>query len=209
MGALTNSAGAAAAGSTGVTDGGVVAGAAGTDDNGTPPPGTYAGGGVHGVGRTRGSCAGAGATPRGVADGPPSGAAGDRRGIGTAARARTGRTPAGVDAMGAASGARAVVAGRSSPHWTAAPTAMSPPHTEHRARMATLVIFAGSTLKTDRHSGQDTFIADASRWWSSRACSPRRSASGDDDDRPRRLSRATSWRTPSFPSQVRSPGRRL
>jgi hypothetical protein len=47
---------------------------------------------------------------------------------------------------------------RSSPQVTAAPTGMSPPHTEHRARMETLVIFAGSRRKTERHSGQETFI---------------------------------------------------
>jgi len=51
----------------------------------------------------------------------------------------------------------------SSPHWTAAPTGMSPPQTEHRARIDTLVIFAGSSLNTERHSGQETFI-DGAGW---------------------------------------------
>lgn len=50
---------------------------------------------------------------------------------------------------------------RSSPQFTAAPTGMSPPQTEQRARIDTLVILAGSSRKTERHSGQDTFIGIA------------------------------------------------
>lgn len=41
----------------------------------------------------------------------------------------------------------------------AAPTEITPPHTEHRARTPAAGTFAGSTRKTDRHSGQLTFIA--------------------------------------------------
>lgn len=52
-------------------------------------------------------------------------------------------------------------AGRSSPQFTDAPTGMRPPQTEQRARIVTLVILAGSSRKTDRHSGQDTFIGSA------------------------------------------------
>jgi hypothetical protein len=62
--------------------------------------------------------------------------------------------PAGV---GAATDTGAAVAG-SSPHVTAAPTGMRPPQIEHLARIDTLVIFAGSSRKTERHSGQETFI---------------------------------------------------
>jgi hypothetical protein len=51
--------------------------------------------------------------------------------------------------------------GRSSPQVTAAPTGIRPPQIEHRARMETLVIFAGSSLKTDWHSGHETFIGSA------------------------------------------------
>ena len=75
--------------------------------------------------------------------------------------ARTGLTPPGVGG-GAGTVVDAVAMCRSSPQLTAAPTAMSPPHTEQRARIATLVIFAGSSRKTDRHSGQETFIGSAS-----------------------------------------------
>jgi hypothetical protein len=67
-----------------------------------------------------------------------------------------GFTPAGVaprTGVGAA--------GRSSPQFTDAPTGMRPPQTEQRARIVTLVILAGSSRKTDRHSGQDTFIGSA------------------------------------------------
>lgn len=72
-----------------------------------------------------------------------------------------GFTPLGVvPRAGAASGALPD-AGRSSPQFTDAPTGMRPPHTEHRARIDTLVILAGSSRKTDRHSGQDTFIGSA------------------------------------------------
>lgn len=55
-------------------------------------------------------------------------------------------------------GAGAGTVGNSSPQLTAAPTGMSPPQTEHLARMDTLVIFAGSSRKTVRHSGHETFI---------------------------------------------------
>ncbi len=40
-----------------------------------------------------------------------------------------------------------------------APTEITPPHTEQRARTPAAGTFAGSTRKTDRHSGQLTFIA--------------------------------------------------
>ena len=73
---------------------------------------------------------------------------------------RSGFTPDGVAARLGTRGA--IVGWRSSPQLTAAPTAMSPPHTEQRARIETLVILAGSSRKTDRHSGQDTFIGSAS-----------------------------------------------
>jgi hypothetical protein len=48
--------------------------------------------------------------------------------------------------------------GNSSPQLTAAPTGIRPPHTEQRARIDTLVILAGSSRKTVRHSGHETFI---------------------------------------------------
>jgi hypothetical protein len=52
-------------------------------------------------------------------------------------------------------------AGSSSPQLTAAPTGIKPPQIEHRARIERLVIFAGSSRNTDRHSGQETFIESA------------------------------------------------
>jgi hypothetical protein len=48
---------------------------------------------------------------------------------------------------------------RSSPQRTLSPTAMIPPQTEQRARRLTLVILAGSSRKTERHSGHETFIS--------------------------------------------------
>lgn len=70
-----------------------------------------------------------------------------------------GFTPAGV---GLRLGTRGATVGwRSSPQLTAAPTGMRPPQIEQRARIETLVILAGSSRKTERHSGQDTFIGSA------------------------------------------------
>lgn len=63
-----------------------------------------------------------------------------------------------VELPAATLAAGAGTVGNSSPQLTAAPTGMSPPQTEHRARMDTLVIFAGSSRKTVRHSGHETFI---------------------------------------------------
>jgi hypothetical protein len=82
-------------------------------------------------------------------------AAGD---AGVVARARTGFTPTGVLPS---AGAAAEETCSSSPQLTAAPTGISPPQTEQRARIDTLVIFAGSTRNTERHSGQETFIGSA------------------------------------------------
>ena len=65
------------------------------------------------------------------------------------------------DAAPIAAVAGEATTGSSSPQLTAAPTGIRPPHIEHRARMETLVIFAGSSRKTDRHSGQETFIESA------------------------------------------------
>lgn len=76
---------------------------------------------------------------------------------GVAARASTGFTPAGVvPSAGAAAVADETCT--SSPQLTAAPTGIRPPQTEQRARIDTLVILAGSTRNTERHSGQETFI---------------------------------------------------
>ena len=96
-----------------------------------------------------------GASARGTGGGHDAAAP---EGAGVPALASTGFTPDGVLPMAGADDVAAGETWRSSPQLTAAPTGMSPPHTEQRARMATLVIFAGSSLKTDRHSGQETFI---------------------------------------------------
>jgi hypothetical protein len=78
--------------------------------------------------------------------------------VGPGVRARAG-VPACVPADDVTRGAGTV--GNSSPQLTAAPTGISPPQTEQRARIDTLVIFAGSSRNTDRHSGQETFIGRA------------------------------------------------
>ena len=53
--------------------------------------------------------------------------------------------------------------GKSSAQRTLAPTGMSPPQMEHRARRCAPVTFAGSTRKTEWHSGQETFMTRRSR----------------------------------------------
>lgn len=105
-------------------------------------------------------------------------------------------------------GEDAAVASTSSAQPALAPTGMMPPHTEQRARSDTLVILAGSTRKTERHSGQVTFIgrrrlegkAPRAR---ARARSPSRVPDGD---RWRTRSREAIWRSLSSPWQVRSRG---
>lgn len=72
-----------------------------------------------------------------------------------------GFTPAGVEPGARAPDVDDCETWSSSPQFTAAPTGMSPPQTEQRARIDTLVILAGSSRKTERHSGQDTFIGSA------------------------------------------------
>lgn len=89
-----------------------------------------------------------------------------------------------------------------------APTGMIPPQTEQRARSDTLVILAGSTRNTERHSGQETFIDPRRR---ARAAlmvqGPATPAASrvPGDGRWHTPSRVGTSRTPSSPSQVRSP----
>lgn len=80
---------------------------------------------------------------------------------GVLALANTGFGPAGVVPGAGVGDAVLCETWRSSPQLTTAPTGIRPPHTEQRARIDTLVIFAGSSLKTERHSGQETFIGNA------------------------------------------------
>jgi len=163
--------------------------------------GTNAAGGFHGVGLTRDS-AGRGAVATATA--------GDASCPDAGVLARTGLTPAGVEPWAAAAATLLTgPGGRSSVHCTAAPTAIRPPHTEHRARIDTLVILAGSTLYTDLHSGQETFIGCVAYWWTGRARRPARSACPDAGGRLRRRIQAAFWRIPSFPWQVRSRAMRL
>ena len=119
---------------------------------------------------------GGGADARGVAERSEAGAGGSGPGAGSGRGTRGGHADVDDDAAGvlarggrvlsaaarlarpSAVGAGAGTAWSSSPQLIAAPTGMSPPQTEQRARIETLVIFAGSIRKIDRHSGQETFI---------------------------------------------------
>ncbi len=55
------------------------------------------------------------------------------------------------------SGVAAGVGANSSSIGAPAPTMMTPPHTEHRARTPPDGTFAGSTRNTELHSGHETF----------------------------------------------------
>lgn len=150
-GAGIANAGVARAGGTGIANPGVArAGSAGVPRAGVARGGVIGDGttlsGGAGVGRAGGACAGievAGVGIRGTGpdilpDGPD---------------ARGGVTDAAL-ATGAAAGA-----GAKSPRWSApADTVITPPQIEQRARIAVPGNFAGSTRKTERHSGQVTFI---------------------------------------------------
>lgn len=78
------------------------------------------------------------------------------------------------------------------------PIVITPPHTLHRARTPAVGIFVGSTRKTDRHSGQETFTSPL-RSPAGRAVAilPRRPDHAG--DRRRRRSLEESWRSSSFP----------
>lgn len=139
----------------GIANAGVArAGGGGTATRGVPRAGVARGGvigdgttlGGAGVGRAGGACAGievagvgiGGTGPDILPDGP------DVRG--------------GVTSAALATGA-AAMAGAKSVRWSApADTVITPPQIEQRARIAVPGNFAGSTRKTERHSGQVTFI---------------------------------------------------
>src|SRR5262245_29826486 len=86
------------------------------------------------------------------------GTGGGHAAVGVACTGVRGRAVIGFTPAELPTATGAGTAGKSSPQLTAAPTGMSPPQIEQRARIETLVIFAGSSRKTDRHSGQETFI---------------------------------------------------
>ena len=139
-------------------------------------------------------------------EGGQDGAATEADPVADPALASTGFTPAGVDPMGAA-GWRAPGAGdMSSPHCTAAPTGIRPPQTEQRARIDTLVILAGSSLKTDRHSGQETFIENAGLEESEARDGRHPASTAPTDGRSKTPSPEATWRKPSSPSPARLPG---
>ena len=92
--------------------------------------------------------------------------------------------------------------GSSSPQLTAAPTGISPPQIEQRARIDTLVIFAGSSRKTDRHSGHETFIGSEGSVVSAAPCEAALASADLSSDRPRRRIPSTTSRTPSSRSPV-------
>ena len=80
-------------------------------------------------------------------------------GVGAFPKLNAGAVRGADAAAGAAAGAADAV-GVNSSAGVCAPsreTVMTPPHTAQRARTSAPGILAGSTRKTDRHSGQETF----------------------------------------------------
>jgi len=89
-----------------------------------------------------------------------------------------------------------------------APIVITPPQTEQRARRPSSGIFAGSTRKTDRHSGHETFTSPPSLGPSravSILSSTHRPATHPCVDRSRKPSREVFSRSSSFQSRARSP----
>jgi hypothetical protein len=111
----------------------------GCANGGTRPAGELTGVGVLVVG-----------APAGTEDTAASASAGGGESL-SAARA------AGAGVVRVAGGDTSV-SGKSSPQLTLAETGITPPQTEQRALTAAPTTLAGSTRKTDRHSGHDTFI---------------------------------------------------
>ncbi len=153
---FSSAAGAPTPGATGApTDGALVPADAGTTGGTTGGTGAAAttGGAYGGVGAhacTTGCTIGSGGST-GVAVGIVANVLG---GVGA---------PNGTVARTAGSGARVVELGNSSAHRTLAPTGIRPPQIEHRARRLAPVTLAGSTRKTEWHSGHETFMTRQSR----------------------------------------------
>jgi hypothetical protein len=91
------------------------------------------------------------------------------------------------------------------------PIVITPPQTEQRARRPSSGIFVGSTRKTDRHSGHETFTSPPSLGPSRAVSIPssiHRPATHPCVDRSRKPSREASSRSSSFQSRARSPAPR-
>lgn len=118
-------------------------------------PNAVLAGGVRRGGAKGGTRAGGGETGVGVRD-----VVTDGTSFETLTEAAAGVAARGLGAAAARTGvgAEASASGKSSPQLTLAETGMTPPHTEQRALTAAPTTLAGSTRKTDRHSGHETFI---------------------------------------------------
>lgn len=66
--------------------------------------------------------------------------------------------PVAVEVLAPASALGTIELGKSSAQRTLAPTGISPPQIEQRARRLAPVTLAGSTRYTDWHSGHETFM---------------------------------------------------
>lgn len=134
--------------------------------------------------------------------------AGGATGVGATGAAATGAGGA-TGATGAAGGAdvsmRAGVEANSVRASTPPVMEMTPPHTTHRARTFADGSFAGSTRKTERHSGQVTFIRRLPNGWraSDQICASLQPAGCQYGDPPSRPILPASLRSSSFPLPVR------
>lgn len=98
-----------------------------------------------------------GVTPGATGAGAETTGAGARR-RGGGAMAGDGATAAGGRNPARPSARAGELFGKSSAHRTLAPMGISPPQIEQRARRFAPVTLAGSTRKTDWHSGHETFM---------------------------------------------------
>jgi hypothetical protein len=205
-----------AAGTTGDGRTGVSIGDPGYAPDGRPNPDGMGVGGIapegRGVKPGRGGGCGGGAC----------GGVGETGSVAIGVARVTGWGMAGVGAlpkcMGVGTGARApagVARETDSPFPAASrEMVMTPPQTAHRARTLAPAIFPGSMRKTDRHSGQETFMRPLPRPVARRQrrrgplAVPLPLRGRPCAGRWRRPSRGGSWRNSSFRWQVRLPGPR-
>ena len=126
-------------------------------------------------------------------------------GVGLAATGVATAEAALPDAMRGVGEAAAPAPTKSSSMTPAAPIAMTPPQTEQRARTPACGTLAGSTRKTERHSGQEMFMLPRfhRRRQHDPPGTPHPRPVGRGDDQSKRPTPRGSWRSSSFRSRAR------
>jgi len=204
-------------GAGGATAGGAATGAAAGGAADGAAAGGRAGGGTTGCGGAGGAATvgvadGAGGVAiagGGACTGAGGGGAGGSAALGAAGAGATGGGAGGVctgcAGRAAMIGALPLVDANSSAAPEGGEIVITPPQTEQRARTVVEGTRAGSTRKTERHSGQATFTRGLPRepLSASRRSGSRRQVGCPSGGRSSRPSPGASWRSSSFPLQVR------